>query len=289
MIFTRDHSPGLRSAGAITARACDRERFYNMLLFFDIDGTLWNYKNEISEKTRFAISRARANGHKCFINTGRARAFVTNKDLLGIGFDGIVSACGTMIEYGGSVVFNRLIPADDAVRTIETVRRYGFKPILEGPEYLYLERRDFEDDMYGKKVIAEMGDHLLGIDEHWGKWECEKLSCATEVPVRQRDECFSLLEDLYDYMIHSDTVVEMVPKGFDKGTGIRKVCELLGEDIRNTFAFGDSINDKEMLLAAGVGVGMGDTYHDLSEFADYITTSLDDDGVYNAMKHFDLI
>ena len=274
----RDHRPGLRS-----------ERFYTMLLFFDIDGTLWNYRNEISEKTRYAIRKARANGHKCFINTGRARAFVTSEDLLGIGFDGIVSACGTMIEYGGNVVFNRLVSGEDAVRTVETVRKYGFKPILEGPKYLYLERRDFENDMYGKKVIAEMGDRLLGIDECWGQWEFEKLSCATEVPVRQRDECFALLADLYDYMVHSDEVVEMVPKGFDKGAGIRKVCELLGEDIANTFAFGDSINDKEMLLAAGVGVAMGETYHDLSEYADYITTSLENEGVYNAMKHFELI
>ena len=260
-----------------------------MLLFFDIDGTLWNYKNEISEKTILAIRQARANGHKCFLNTGRSRAFVTNENLLGIGFDGIVSACGTMIEYNGDVVFNRLIPRDDAIRSIETVRRYGFKPILEGPVHLYLELPDFEDDMYGRKVIREMGYRLRGIDECWGRWECEKLSCATEVPLRQRDECLANLADLYDYMIHTDTVVEMVPKGFDKGTGIRKVCELLGEDIANTFAFGDSINDKEMLLAAGVGVAMGDTYHDLSEYADYTTKSLEEDGVFHAMKHFELI
>ncbi len=75
-----------------------------MILFFDIDGTLWNYKNEIPESTVDAIRRAGAKGHKCFINTGRARAFVTNRDLLGIGFDGIVTACGTMIEYNGEVV-----------------------------------------------------------------------------------------------------------------------------------------------------------------------------------------
>ncbi|WP_029321763.1 HAD-IIB family hydrolase [Butyrivibrio sp. AE3004] len=260
-----------------------------MILFFDIDGTLWNYKNEINEKTIEAIRAARKNGHKCFINTGRARAFVTNKELLGIGFDGIVSACGTMIEYGGEVVYNRLIPVDDAVRTIETVRSFGFKAILEGPGHLYMERSEFEGDMYGEKVMAEMGDRLRGIDECWGKWEIQKLSCATEVPTEKRDECFEKLSDLYDYMIHSDRVVEMVPKGFDKGFGIEKVCELLGEDISNTFAFGDSINDKEMLLAAGVGVGMGDTYHDLSDYADYITASLDDDGIWKAMEHFELI
>ncbi len=260
-----------------------------MVLFFDIDGTLWNYKNEINEKTIEAIRTARKNGHKCFINTGRARAFVTNKKLLDIGFDGIVTACGTMIEYEGDVIYNRLIPMDEAIKTITTVREYGFKPILEGPEHLYLELSDFQGDMYGDKVIREMGDKLRGIDECWGKWEIQKLSCATQVPLEKRDECFDKLSDLYDYMIHSDTVVEMVPKGFNKGVGIEKVCELLGEDIANTFAFGDSINDKEMLLAAGVGVGMGGTYHDLSEYADYITASLDDDGIWKAMKHFELI
>nr|WP_297708460.1 Cof-type HAD-IIB family hydrolase [uncultured Butyrivibrio sp.] len=260
-----------------------------MILFFDIDGTLWNYKNEINEKTILAIRKARENGHKCFINTGRARAFVYNEKLLGIGFDGIVSACGTMIEYDGKVVFNRLIEHDEAIRTVETVRKYGFKPILEGPKHLYLEISDFRGDMYGEKVIAEMGDRLRGIDECWGKWEFEKLSCATEVSVSDRDKCFDELSDLYDYMIHSDRVVELVPKGFNKGVGIEEVCNLLGEDIANTFAFGDSINDKEMLIAAGTGVAMGETYHDLSEYADYITTSLDNDGIYNAMKHFDLI
>ena len=80
-----------------------------MLLFFDVDGTLWNYKNEIREKTKLGIRQARENGHKCFINTGRSRGFVHNKELLGIGFDGIVSACGTMIEYNGKVIFNKLI------------------------------------------------------------------------------------------------------------------------------------------------------------------------------------
>jgi hydroxymethylpyrimidine pyrophosphatase-like HAD family hydrolase len=44
-----------------------------------------------------------------------------------------------------------------------------------------------------------------------------------------------------------------------------------------------------MLIAAGVGVGMGETYHDLTDYADYITTSLENDGIWNAMKHFELI
>ena len=219
-----------------------------MLLFFDIDGTIWDYRNFIPDSTRAAIRQARANGHQCFLNSGRSRAFIYNKDLLGIGFDGIVSACGCMIEHHDEVIFNRLINREDSIRTMETIRKYGFRPILEGPEYLYMEREDFKGDMYGEKVMAEMGEHLLGIDDNWGNWQMNKLSCATEDT--DYESCYKELADLYDYMIHNERVVEMVPKGFNKGTGIAKVCEILGEDIANTVAFGDSINDKEMLLAA---------------------------------------
>ena len=79
MIFTRDHSPGLRSAGAITARACDRERFYNMLLFFDIDGTLINsayFHFDVSEEVLKELRRVQTQGHKLFIASGRPAPLV---------------------------------------------------------------------------------------------------------------------------------------------------------------------------------------------------------------------
>ena len=101
-----------------------------MLLFFDIDGTLWDYKNWIPDTTKEGIRRAKENGHKCFINSGRARSFISNKELLGLGFDGIVSAGGCMIEKDGEIIFNRLIDSEDAIRTVETVRKYGFKAQL---------------------------------------------------------------------------------------------------------------------------------------------------------------
>ena len=258
-----------------------------MILFFDIDGTLWDYKNYIPESTKEGIRRAKANGHKCFINTGRARAFVRSKELLGIGFDGIVSACGCMIEYDGKTIYNRLIGREDAIRTVETTRRYGFKLILEGPEHLYMDRKDFEGDMYGEKVMAEMGDRLRGVTDCWGYWEINKLSCATTGC--DAKSCFAELEDIYDFMIHSADVVEIVPKGFNKGTGIEKVCELLGEDVHNTFAFGDSINDMDMLRTAGTGIAMGRCVDEIANIADFVTTHLENDGIWNALKKYELV
>ena len=63
----------------------------------------------------------------------------------------------------------------------------------------------------------------------------------------------------------------------------------MGADLKDTFAFGDSRNDLEMLEAAGVAVVMGNGSKEAKEAADYVTTDLDEDGIWNACKHFGLI
>ena len=60
-------------------------------------------------------------------------------------------------------------------------------------------------------------------------------------------------------------------------------------DTQNTIAFGDGGNDTSMIKAAGIGVAMGNALESLKEVADYTTTSVDDDGVLNALRHFNLI
>ena len=257
------------------------------ILFFDIDGTIWDEKNNIPESTIKSIRAARENGHLCFLNSGRSRAFIRHEGLLGIGFDGIVSACGTMIELNDKIVFKNLIDRDLCILTVETVRKYGFKPILEGPEHLYLDEYEFPDDKYTAKIKHELGEDLWSIDENWGNWEMLKLSCDSGSG--QREECFEALSPYYDYMIHNESVVEMIPKGFNKGTGIEKVCELLNADINDTFSFGDSVNDLDMLSAAGIGVAMGNGTDVAKETADHVTAELHDDGIEKAMKFYGLI
>ena len=256
-------------------------------LFFDIDGTLWDFHNRIPASCREGIRRAREAGHLVFICTGRSRGFVRDENLLSLGFDGIVSGCGTMIEYQGKVLFQQLIDPALAVRTMEEARKRRVRPILEGPRYLYMDYEDFSEDRYGKKLMEEMEGALLPLTENWGSWEIVKLSCG--LTGSEADPFVEALSPWYDFIFHNPVIMEMVPKGFSKATGIEKTCALLGLSMADTFAFGDGQNDMEMIRAAGCGIAMGNATPALKEAADYVTSPLDRDGIWNALCHFGLI
>ena len=256
-------------------------------VFFDIDGTLWDFRSVIPESTARAIRLLRENGHKALICTGRTRGYINNPALLNLGFDGIISGCGTRIETGDQVLMEHIIPKETAIRAVDTVRRHGFRVILEGPEYLYMEYDEFKDDPYGRKVMRDLGGNYRSITGHYGEWVISKFSC--DMTGCEKGGCFLELSDEFYFIEHDEVIAEAVPKGFSKGTGIRTYCDLTGEDAGDTVAIGDGANDIDMFEAAGFSVAMGSGAPKALESADYVTSGLKEDGVYNALSHLGLI
>ena len=269
-------------------------RSFNIMksaVFFDIDGTLWNYDHYIPDSTKRAIKELRANGNLALLCSGRTRAFIQNKDLLSLGWDGIVCACGCHVELNDKIEYQSLFDNAEAIAMVEMVRSYGFKPILEGPVNLYMDDDEFPvGDLYGDLVRADLGDNLKTIcGDNYGNWVINKISCATEVDEDKKQECLKRINQNYFAIEHADPVVEIIPKNTSKATGMLKACELLGVDPANTYAFGDSANDLEMLEEAAVGIAMGNGTDSAKEAADYVTDAFDEDGIYNGLKHFGLI
>ncbi len=260
-------------------------------VFFDIDGTIWNYEKYIPDSARLAIKKLRENGHLAFICSGRARAFIQDKDLLSLGFDGIVCSCGCHIEIDGKILYEKIIEQEFVEKTLDTIRKYGIRPILEGPKNIYMDDSEFGlDDGFGNILRRDLGEDLVPIGgDSYGKWVINKLSCATDIEADKRLECFDRLSKYYSIIEHNDSVCELVPAGHNKATGMLKACELAGIDPKNTYALGDSENDLDMLEAAAVGIAMGNGTDNAKAAADYVTTAFDDDGIYNALKHFGLI
>ena len=85
------------------------------------------------------------------------------------------------------------------------------------------------------------------------------------------------------------TFVNVIGEQSGKPVGIAKVCEKYGLGIDEIMAFGDGGNDVDMLRFAGTGVAMGNAADNVKQAADYVTADIDDDGVFEALKHFDVI
>lgn len=255
-------------------------------IFFDIDGTLWDQKSEIPESTVEAIRRLHENGHLSFLCSGRSRVMIFGENLMALAMDGIVAGCGTYIEYQGKELWRKELDPALIVRTVEVLAQYQMPTLIEGHTLAYMQREMLED-RYGAYLKKTLREKVQMMDETKGQWSGSKFSVITY----QRDypaASVALAED-FEILQHGPYVMELVPKGFSKATGIQRVCDLLGIPHEETYAIGDSVNDCDMLRYAAHGIAMGSGRPEAKEAADYVTTGLHEDGVYHAMEHFGLI
>ena len=90
-------------------------------------------------------------------------------------------------------------------------------------------------------------------------------------------------------MFSIDYGADVIERGFSKAEGLKCLCAHYGIERKDSFAFGDSMNDYEIIREAAVGIAMGNAREELKAAADYVTSRIDEDGIWNACRHFGLI
>lgn len=255
-------------------------------VFFDIDGTLWNEKMEIPQSTVEAVRTLRQAGNLAFICSGRSRANIQTKDLLDIGFDGVVAACGTHIDLHGDKVYEQLLRQEQVLHVLNVLERHNMRAVLEGPEYIYVEEDAFLDDPYVIHLREELGEHVQNIEAGM-IYEINKLSATLNGADLERVAA-DLGED-FSIINHGGDLVEIQPSGHSKATGVARVCELFGIEQTDTYAFGDSANDLEMLSYVAHGIAMGNGTKEAKLAAEYVTADIMADGIMFGLKHYGLI
>ena len=123
------------------------------------------------------------------------------------------------------------------------------------------------------------------------------LEEAAQKPIFQIVAFFNELQEkrIMRILPHCETTrwsplfTDIVPKGGGKHVGIEAVCKHFGFDIKETMAFGDGGNDISMLQAAGIGIAMGNAIDLVKQEADYVTADADSDGIWKALKHFNIL
>lgn len=265
----------------------DRKEIVMAAVFFDIDGTLWDMDNIIPDSTKEALRLLKENGHQIFICSGRTSVFIRDDELLAQGFDGILSGCGTCIEYHGEDYLYKELDKELLERSVQLFYDYDMPMVMEGRHTLFMDADVISRDEYGKYLLKLMKDHIQPIRDNQLNWEASKFSVLIRGTKYQ--EVVDALKDEYEFLVHGSIVMEAVPKGYSKATAIDVICRKLHIDRIDTYAFGDGVNDLEMLDYVGTGIAMGNGKDAAKQHADYVTDDLHKNGIYNACKHFRLI
>lgn len=269
------------------------------LLFFDIDGTLVDFgATEMIASTIEALDKARANGHKAFLCTGRSYNQIY-PFLLDYGFDGIVAAGGAYVEYQGKVLYHRMFGEKLMDVVVEKLARPDTAMIFQYKD------GSFTKESWGQKFV-DIFKNQMNIDLIQDNPAFSDITYEEDLDTMARRHsdvesviyCNSPFEadEIQDmiggslrvmpasYKVPDPYSGEIIMSDINKAKGIEVVMQALGVKKEDTIGFGDGANDVEMLNFVGVGVAMGNSQQVAKDAADMVTDDLVDDGIYKAMR-----
>ena len=256
-------------------------------LFFDIDGTLVSFKtHEIPPSTIFALTQAKANGHKVFISTGRPPLIITNLGAIEHLIDGYVTINGALCFIGEEVVRCKDIPKEAAWVVVRDAQEKQYGLIVVGEkDVAVLDPNGEVDRIFRGEIDVRNLDQAKPLEK---VMEQRILQLTPFFPEAYESDLMERIPSCTSGRWHP-AFTDITAKGADKGEGILTLANRLELDPQFTIAFGDGGNDTSMIKAAGIGVAMGNALETLKSEADYVTTSVDEDGVLNALRHFGII
>lgn len=274
------------------------------IVFLDVDGTLIDYEAKTPDSAKKAVEEARANGHKVYICTGCSKAEIEQRDLPEL--DGMIGANGGYVEDAGEVVMHQSLTRDECKAIVDwcNERHLGF--YLESNSGMYINEYFVEQAPETMKKYA-MGK---GADD-------EAAEAAASTFINQmirtddlyRDDVNKISFILSSYQDHLDSKKDfpeleantwggkgelalygdLGPTGITKKHAIETLLEHLGAKKEDTISFGDAKIDLSMFELCEYNVAMGNGGPEIKEAADYITDDVNQDGLYNAFKHLELI
>ena len=253
------------------------------IIFFDVDGTLYNKEKKIPESAKEAIKTARKNGYEIAIATGRA-PFMIESILEELEIDTYVTFNGQYVVFQGEVIYTDSVPKEYLAQIIE----YGQK---RNHPVVFLD---------AKEMIASIDEHSF-IEESLNTL---KYPYPISNPLFYEDnevyQTLIFMEEA-DEQVYRDTFSEVkfvrwhpfscdiLPRDGSKARGIKKLLAKLNIPIENSYGFGDGLNDIEMLQEVGTSVAMGNGVNEAKEVADFVTDHVDSDGIAKALKMLKII
>ncbi len=255
------------------------------IFFIDLDHTFWD-REVVPPSAIEALKLAHSHGHKCFVNTGRAKSGVPNW-IFELPFDGYIFSQGSEIIIDGKQILYHPLE----VTTTKWLQNYAIKADcaygFEGSIKAFAD----EKRMHDLKELAKKDGKAMGFSK------AEDVKTMKEEDYQQVMKMIVHFKKDYDssfekglpsslsFSPFANVGGEISSKSCSKGKAIQIVKDYYQEEVK-TIAIGDSSNDIEMLKEADIAILMGNRLPNLDSYADYITDTLQNDGFYKAILHF---
>ena len=253
---------------------------YKMIVS-DIDGTLVDNKQDLSEITLDAVRRYIESGGMFTIATGRMEAAVHRfQDQLGLNVPAILYNGARVVDLKNDRVIHEWKLTERQVEAaVSMIEDYPMDMIL------------YQD---GRAYIKEMTELLA---EHAGKDRVELIEIGdfkaldfkriTKALMIGDNGCFSGFMDVYNSRVQSkpefvqseETYLEILPSGADKGEALKALSGHTGIPLNEIIGIGDNPNDLGLVKTAGLGVAVSNAHKDVKQAAGMVVASNVDNGV----------
>ena len=260
-----------------------------MVVFFDIDGTIVDNDTQIIPESAIeAIRLLRQNGHLPVVNTGRPYGHIDPR-IRALDFGGWICGCGMEVILNGEFIHQDYPTKEQCEFIIDQCAQHGM-----------LIQAETAGDLYYDKTMTYTPAPLREADRLAGQGirvipyqDVEDRSFIKFVTHDTEGSCRSgflaAVEPIFEPMIHKGFMIEYTKRGNTKAKGMERLLQALNIPREETFAIGDSENDLPMFAMAGTTICMGDGMDKLKAAADYITDTVLEDGIFNALRHYGLI
>lgn len=249
------------------------------IVSFDMDMTLLDHKDfRIPESALRAVERLRER-YYIVIATGRD---MDNRYSQGLADevrpDAVIHLNGTKVTVGGELIYEHRMDRELVRQLLDFAKGKEFAVGMTTAEYDYYVNPQFVE----RHDIRRFGESSRVFRDP---------EALLELPVRTlvylgEEPGAKMVEAAFPRvklpMFSSREGADVVEKEASKAEGLKRLCRYFGVDEANTVAFGDSMNDYEIVRQAGIGVAMGNAIQQLKDAADHVTTPIGEDGVWNA-------
>ncbi|MGI5963351.1 MAG: Cof-type HAD-IIB family hydrolase [Lawsonibacter sp.] len=253
-------------------------------IFLDVDGTLVSFHTHcISPAVLSALHHLQAQGIKLFVSTGRHPQMLSYVRSA-FPFDGWVTLSGQYCFCGNQVVHRNPMDHQAVAELVEATRSDAFSCIYLEESQLYI---NFADT-HTKAFLTDLDLPLPPIQDPRRALDAHLYQAIAFLPKEKEHLLLDKAPHLKTTRWHPH-FLDVIPASGGKDKGMDAILNHFHIPLEDSMAFGDGENDLSMLLHAGIGVAMGSASDYVKGQADYVTGTVDEDGILTALKHFSLL